>query len=72
MQYHDYLRWRQCTGKFPHLTRQAAVDEADRLRRIKKVPTHIHFNAYRCCFCHRYHVGRSPEDDYFSEWVAGQ
>jgi hypothetical protein len=50
-------RGRSCAGKRAHDTETSASEHLDRLVRQGGV----RLNAYRCKFCHQWHVGHLPK-----------
>lgn len=52
----DDLRRRMCTGKIPY----GAVTARDVAQVMRRNHPRQQFGAYRCIFCHRWHVGHAP------------
>ena len=57
----DFRRYRSCTGKVKHLTREAAEAIAERQAKKWKLTEPVHLVAYRCEFCHYFHTGRRDQ-----------
>ena len=51
---HPITRWHECTRKVKHKTLEEAGLESERLALLSTDKIH----AYKCRFCHKYHVGR--------------
>jgi hypothetical protein len=57
----DFYRYRSCTGKVKHPTRDPADAIAERQMKKWKLTEVVKLVAYRCEFCHCFHIGRSYE-----------
>lgn len=58
MSRHDFYRFRSCSGKVKHATREAAEAIAERQTKKWKLTEPVKLVAYRCEFCHQFHTGR--------------
>ena len=57
----DFYRYRSCTGKVKHPTREAAEAIVERQTEKWKVTEPVKLVAYRCEFCYCFHIGRQYE-----------
>jgi hypothetical protein len=57
----EYERFRECTGKVSHPTREEAEEVAERQSKRWKLGETVRLVAYRCHFCFRFHTGRQYE-----------
>jgi hypothetical protein len=57
----EYQRFRECTGKVGHPSREEAEDVAERQSKKWKLGETVRLVAYRCHFCFLFHTGRQYE-----------
>lgn len=57
----EYQRFRECTGKVSHPTREEAEEVAERQSKKWKLGETVRLVAYRCHFCFHFHTGRQYE-----------